>query len=58
MRGFGWWLYFDGSGGFLVNLFAVAFRAEIGEVAARRFSEMALVVFEKCRYFWTGQFFP
>ena len=48
MTPFGWRLYFDGSGGFLVNLFAVTFRAEIGQVAARRFSEMALVVFEKC----------
>jgi hypothetical protein len=41
-------VYFDGSGGLLVSFFVVAFRAETGEVAACRFSEIDLVVFEKC----------
>jgi hypothetical protein len=33
-------VYFDGSEGFLAGFLVVTFRAETGEVAARRFSEI------------------
>ena len=41
-------MYFDGSRGFLSGFLVVTFRAETGEVAAGRFGEIDLVVFEKC----------